>query len=45
MRRFARFPGYCTQAQPVCSKIGVMVSVRDLVDVVPIGLANGHPLQ
>jgi flavorubredoxin len=32
-------------AQPVCSDIAALVSIRDLVDVDPIGLANGEPLD
>lgn len=32
-------------AQPVCSDIAALVSIRDLVDVAPIGLADGQPLD
>jgi flavorubredoxin len=32
-------------ARPVCSDIAAMVSVGDLVDVAPIGLADGQPLD
>jgi len=32
-------------AQPVCSDIAAMVSIADLVDVAPIGLADGQPLD
>lgn len=32
-------------ARPVCSDIAAMVSIRDLVDVEPIGLADGQPLD
>ena len=32
------------QAQPVCSDIAAMVSMNDLVDVPPLGLADGQPL-
>lgn len=32
-------------AQPVCSDIAAMVSMNDLVDVPPIGLADGQPLD
>ena len=31
-------------ARPVCSDIAAMVSINDLVDVAPIGLADGQPL-
>jgi len=33
------------QAQPVCSDIAAMVSMNDLVDVPPIGLADGQSLD
>ena len=33
------------EAQPVCSDIAAMVSMNDLVDVPPIGLADGQPLD
>ena len=33
------------QAQPVCSRVAADVSVRDLVDVEPIGLADGDVLD
>ena len=33
------------QAQPVCSDIAAMVSMNDLVDVPPLGLADGQPLE
>jgi len=32
-------------AQPVCSDIAALVSIRDLVDVAPIALADGQPLD
>lgn len=32
-------------ARPVCSDIAAMVSINDLVDVEPIGLADGQPLE
>ena len=32
-------------ARPVCSDIAAMVSIRDLVDIEPIGLADGQPLD
>jgi flavorubredoxin len=32
------------QAQPVCSDIAAAVSIQDLVDVAPIGLADGQAL-
>jgi len=32
-------------ARPVCSDIAAMVSIGDLVDVAPIGLADGQPLD
>ena len=32
------------QAQPVCSDIAAMVSIRDMVDVEPIAMADGQPL-
>lgn len=33
------------QAQPVCSDIGAMVSVSDIVDVAPLGMADGQVLS
>ena len=33
------------EARPVCSGIAAMVSIRDLVDVEPIGMADGQPLD
>ena len=33
------------EARPVCSDIAAMVSMNDLVDVPPIGLADGQPLE
>lgn len=33
------------QARPVCSDIAAMVSINDLVDVEPIGLADGQVLE
>jgi flavorubredoxin len=32
-------------AQPVCSDIAALVSIRDMVDVAPIALADGQPLD
>lgn len=32
-------------AQPVCSQVGAIVSVGDLVDRTPLGLADGQPLD
>lgn len=32
-------------AQPVCSEVAAMVSIRDLVDVEPIGMADGQALD
>lgn len=32
-------------ARPVCSDIAAMVSINDLVDVVPIGMADGQVLE
>ena len=32
-------------AQPVCSEVAAMVSVRDLVDVEPLGMADGQTLD
>jgi flavorubredoxin len=32
-------------AKPVCSDIAAMVSIRDMVDVEPIGMADGQPLD
>lgn len=33
------------EARPVCSDIAAMVSIKDLVDVEPIGMADGQPLD
>nr|ABI15618.1 hypothetical protein [consortium cosmid clone pGZ1] len=33
------------QAQPVCSQVAAMVSVSDLVDAAPVGLADGQLLD
>ncbi len=33
------------EARPVCSDIAAMVSMNDLVDVEPIGMADGQPLD
>jgi flavorubredoxin len=33
------------QARPVCSDIAALVSVSDLVDVAPMGLADGQPIE
>ena len=39
------FLAVAPNAQPVCSDIAAMVSVRDLVDVEPIGMADGQQLS
>lgn len=39
------FLAVAPNAQPVCSDIAAMVSVRDLVDIEPIGLADGQRLS
>ena len=41
-------PGFLAaapEARPVCSDIAALVSIKDLVDVDPIGLADGEPLR
>ena len=39
------FLAVAPNAQPVCSDIAAMVSIRDLVDVEPIGLVDGQRLS
>jgi flavorubredoxin len=41
----AQFLAAAPEARPVCSEVAAMVSVRDLVDVEPIGLADGQTLD
>jgi flavorubredoxin len=33
------------QAQPVCSRVAAMVSIRDLVDVAPVAMEDGQVLE
>lgn len=41
----ADFLSLATQAQPVCSEVAAMVSVRDLVDAAPVAMADGQALD
>jgi flavorubredoxin len=41
----AEFLARAPQAQPVCSQVAAMVSVRDLVDVEPIAMQDGDVLD
>lgn len=41
----AQFLAAAPEARPVCSEVAAIVSVRDLVDVEPIGLADGQTLD
>lgn len=41
----ADFLAAAPNARPVCSDIAAMVSINDMVDVAPIGLADGQPLD
>jgi flavorubredoxin len=41
----SEFLAAAPEARPVCSDVAAMVSVRDLVDVEPIGLADGQLLD
>lgn len=41
----ADFLAAAPQAQPVCSEVAALVSVRDMVDVEPIGMADGQELS
>jgi flavorubredoxin len=41
----AEFLAAAPEARPVCSEVGAIVSVSDLVDVAPIGLADGQALD
>lgn len=40
-----QFLAAAPQARPVCSNIAALVSVSDLVDVAPMGLADGQPIE
>jgi flavorubredoxin len=41
----AEFLAAAPQAQPVCSNVAAMVSVGDMVDVEPLGMADGQALD
>jgi len=41
----AEFLAAAPQAQPVCSNVAAMVSVGDMVDVEPLGMADGQSLD
>ena len=41
----ADFLAVAPEARPVCSEVAAMVSIRDLVDIEPIGMADGQTLD
>jgi flavorubredoxin len=41
----AEFLRHAPEARPVCSEVGAMVSISDLVDVEPLGMADGQVLN